>query len=65
MNRTWMRRNRAKLMLLSSGIMLQMATTGCPDGPQVLQVFSNSTQALITGVFGLYVKAWVQQAFGL
>jgi len=65
MKRTWMRRNRAKLMLLSSGIMMQMATTGCPDGTQILQVFSNSTQSLFTGVFGLFVKAWVQQALGL
>lgn len=61
----WYLKRKAAILLVGSGVMFQTATTGCPDGPALLGVASTSTQSLINGVFALYVRVFVQQAFGL
>ena len=47
-----------------SGFLLQ-ATTGCPNGAALRGVLSTSTQALITSILGLYIKAGTNQAFNV
>lgn len=48
-----------------SAMLLQAAPGGCPDSNQIAGVAATSVQSLITGVFGLYVRAGVNQAFGI
>ncbi len=52
-------------LLAANAVLLQAAPGGCPDTTQILGVAATSTQSLITGIIGLYVKAGVNSAFGL
>jgi hypothetical protein len=52
------------LLLAASGFILQ-ATTGCPNDAAIRGVLSTSTQSLITGLLGLYIKAGTNSAFGV
>jgi hypothetical protein len=61
-----MRRSLIKWMmfLAGCGILLQ-ATAGCPNDAAIRGVLATSTQSLITGILGLYIKAGTNQAFGV
>ncbi|MBI4581333.1 MAG: hypothetical protein HY718_16650 [Planctomycetes bacterium] len=54
---------RKWLYLIATGTYLLQATVGCPNGNMIRGVASTSTQSLINGVIGLYVKAAVNQFF--
>lgn len=57
--------HRKWAVLIAGGALLQTATTGCPDGTALLGVASTAGQSLLTGVFGLYAKVWLNTLLGL
>ncbi len=53
------------LLLIGTGVFLFQPTTGCPDRTQVLGVAATSTESLVTGIFGLFVKSAVRSTLGI
>lgn len=53
------------LLLIGTSSWLLQAATGCPNKDQLIGVASTSTQSLVNGIFGLYVKAAINSVFGV
>lgn len=49
--------------LLATGAYMFQAAAGCPDANMLRGVASSSTQSLINGIIGLYVKAGINELF--
>lgn len=58
-------RFRKWLMLIGTGACMFQAAPGCPNLDQIKGVAATSTQSLVNGVIGLYVKNVVNAVFGV
>ncbi len=58
-------RIRKWIMLMGTSACLLQAAPGCPNFDQIKGVAATSTQSLINGVIGLYVKNVINAAFGV